>query len=413
MLCLILIRKYLLHIIFSITFIINLILLAIVEGPIWGLLCFPLWTLIFLTFLLTINKKLIKKKKWKNKLEKYFSLVLVIILIVSIFYLGFYFFMMPMTIIKSELNKSKLQDIADELFLDNYSDYQKTLKVLEWFDEDNHNIFNQYHLWEKGIKGLDIYRTTQFKLFNVEPYIGIRNFFDSASLWILTSKYGHCGEYGLLFRDIADACGLNVRLIRCNGENHVWNEVLINGSWIIVDATCHHPHIRGFNLSRDFMERKVGSDIPNVTIGNVSYVQAEWLNGTSIDVTSRYTNLTNITVSVVDENKKPIANVKVELYSLNRLAKYNTKQYNITDSEGKCNFKIGGGEYTFQAEVGFLPVLYGEYRDIYSEETQQHESKIVLKTNFVKSLSNSLYILIIIFAFLILYLKFVRKKKKI
>lgn len=53
-------------------------------------------------------------------------------------------------------------------------------------------------------------------------------------MWILASRCGACIEYSLLYRGLAVASNLTVRSVHNPGEDHNWDEVLINGSWVIV-----------------------------------------------------------------------------------------------------------------------------------------------------------------------------------
>jgi hypothetical protein len=308
------------------------------------------------------------------------------------------------------MNKPELERIASDLVIDTENDYEKTLAVLEWFDEDNKNIYNDYHLYEKDIKGFHPYFVNHFEIFGEEPYIGIRNFLYSSSLWILTSKFGWCGEFALLFRDIANACGLNVRQVVCNGEDHVWNEVLINGSWVRVDATKHHPQDNGFNLSKYFMERKVGTDIPGVRYGNVSYIYAEWLNGTRVDVTYRYTNLTNISLKVIDEEGNPISNIPVKLYSHNRVKKLYTGLSKNTNSTGECLFTIGGGDYSFKVDGGFFSILKGENRSKFPENDSYHEFEVIVKNDWFDKII--IVVMICLTIFIIFFYRCLFDKKR-
>jgi hypothetical protein len=402
-----------LQIILLIGLIINIIILLFINGPWWGFFCLPLWFLTVSFCFLYIKKFILKNIKitFKNvKIDRYFKLFILIFLFMSIVYLGYLFFMIPMSSIRAEMNKPELERIASDIVKDAENDYEKTLAVLEWFDEDNKNIYNDYHLYEKDIKGFHPYFVNTIEIFGEEPYIGIRNFLDSSSLWILTSKFGWCGEFALLFRDIANACGLNVRRVVCNGEDHVWNEVLINGSWVRVDATKHHPQDNGFNLSKYFMERKVGTDIPGVRYGNVSYVYAEWLNGTKVDVTYRYTNLTNISIKVIDEKGNFVSNIKVKLYSHNRGKKLYTGLSKITNSTGECLFRVGGGNFTFKADGGFFSTLKGENRSIFSENDSYHEFDVIVKNDWFDKII--IVVMICLTIFIIFFYRYLFDKKR-
>jgi len=269
-----------------------------------------------------------------------------------------------MTHLKAESNRALLEKIVSDIVKDAKTDREKVTKILEWFDRSKKNMYNYYYLNKKGMINFKL--LPKIRIFLGEPYIGIRVFNDRDSLWILTSRYGHCGEYALLFRDMANAAGIEVRRIRCLGENHEWNEVKLNGSWVPVDATAVNLPLRDGFVTFDFMERKVAGDM-RTRQGNVSYVYAEYLNGTIVDVTSSYTNLTNITILVVDDRGMPIPNARVEIFSHNRGGKRPTGLTKVTDSLGVCKLNMGGGDYTFEVKKGTIIPLTGSKREKFSE----------------------------------------------
>ncbi|GKY91276.1 hypothetical protein MPSEU_000100100 [Mayamaea pseudoterrestris] len=52
---------------------------------------------------------------------------------------------------------------------------------------------------------------------------------------LLETRKGRCGEYANLFGLYLRACGLDTRYV-CDWTDHVWNEVYLDGSWLMVDA---------------------------------------------------------------------------------------------------------------------------------------------------------------------------------
>ena len=385
------IKKNITKLVVLIALIINMIILVLINGSLWGFFCF---TFLFLTLTLFLSFRIYKKLNQKyfsglfkkeSKITKFTKLFIVMLCVLFITYGVYPVYMIGMSHIRSEANKSELQDVVNSIISPNMSDEEKTLALLEWFDEDKGNIFNQYHLYQKKTLGIPVYPMSHIVLYFSEPYFAVRSFLDNDAPWIYSSQYGHCGEYGLLFRYMAEIAGLKVRKINCLGEDHVWNEVKINGSWVIIDATCHHPQIKGYNKSSRFMEKKVGEDIKGITYGNVSYVIAEYLNGTREDVTQRYTlNRTNISIQIVDSAGIPIENMNVKLYSSNRVQLRYTGLYNITNKEGKCVFTVGGGSYTFKAEDVWFSPIYGKVSGSYSENQSYHEDKITMGFDWFK-----------------------------
>lgn len=291
--------------------------------------------------------------------------------------------MMEMTHLKAEANSSKLQKIVHKLVDNIQNDEEKTLRLLEWFNISASNIYNDYHLTKNGAKIYPIHINVE--LITKKPYIGVRTFNDEDSLWILTSKFGHCGEYALIFRDMAHTANLTVRKVTCKGEDHSWNEVLIDDEWVIVDATrvgvktADNNYQKFYNLDPAFMEKKLG--------GNISYVYAEYPNGKKEDITHRYTKLTTINILVQTPDKKPCTDVSIRVISHNRQKPRDIGINDlVTDENGKCSFIIGGGHYTIIAKTNGLMPLYGE-TTLSSIENHTYNLTIIMKLNWKKEVS--------------------------
>ena len=162
---------------------------------------------------------------------------------------------------------------------------------------------------------------------------------------------------------------LTVRSAHNAGEDHNWDEVFIDGRWIIVD-----PGWPIFNPSPDFYER-------NRSL-NISFVYGTYPNGTIVDLTERYTNVSLLKVSVVDEKNNPIEGAIVRFDSFNYF-KNGWEIYNCTtDKEGICKLKLGGGRYRVRVFVGNGVVGY--YNEVIFDltEGEEKEIRIVIKKNF-------------------------------
>ncbi|HEC92930.1 MAG TPA: transglutaminase domain-containing protein, partial [Candidatus Atribacteria bacterium] len=262
------------------------------------------------------------------------------------------------------------------------NDTQKTLALLKWFDRNGHNISNIYYRENENKILLNV--ANEWYIFSEEPYFGVRTSrYDPE--WIFARRCGRCGEYATLFTKLAYIAGLDVRKVVCKGEDHEWNEVKINNRQIVVDPTAVNlPKKTGFDLPRNFMEEKIKGDLKKskgivLKKGNVSYVYAIYPNATKdkIDITYRYTNLTNVTVITIDSNCQPMANVTIYVLSHNRLITRYTGLKGITNNTGKHTFTIGGGDYTFKAEKGDW---YGEKRISLSENLLQHNVILSMET---------------------------------
>lgn len=290
------------------------------------------------------TEKSINLKKMMEKVLKFKYIFLIIILL--IFFLS-PFYISPILVKNMEkyAHNEKTNDDLNNLALEitsNYSDDKnKTNALLNWFDKSPGNIIN--------ILGnpllLKIY---PLHICINQPYICIRINDQENPEWILKSRCGACGEYSMFFMEIADKANLKVRSIHDKGYDHNWDEVLIDGKWIIVDPSIVdlENNETGFNISNRYYDQ-------NWDRLGMSYVYALYPNKTTEDVTYRYTNLTNLTLTTTDENGKTIPNVDLILLSNNHPRRKNvdtTLQY-TTDSEGKCTIKVGGGNYTIISNI--------------------------------------------------------------
>jgi len=273
---------------------------------------------------------------------------LVIFLITLSGVTGFTCYSLIIPPIKVFLNQGHLNDLTQQLTKGKSTDHEKISALLEWFDPANNNIFDSWQLTHS--KNPYWIYLDQYMIFTpVPPYICVRCYEDVDVEWLLTSHCGACGEYSRLFMIMADDLGFEVRRVYAPGEDHFWNEVMINNSWIPVDSTSVSiKDGRDGWKNYSFFETKEG---------NVSYVWAEYLhNSTIIDRTSAYTNLTNITLTCKDENNNSIEGLTITILSNNLHREdriWNTyiegQPSPITNQTGVCEFRIGGGTYNFIA----------------------------------------------------------------
>jgi len=151
-------------------------------------------------------------------------------------------------------NREGLQSLVSGIIEDSVNGTERVRKIYEW-------MTNSTHL-------TNVYRSCSIDNYIVfipkPPFICLRLVGEEYPLWFLSSRCGACMEYSLLFREMANAANLTVRSVHNPGEDHNWDEVLINGEWIIVDAGW--PIL---NPSSSFYE--VGRGL------NVSYVYGMYL----------------------------------------------------------------------------------------------------------------------------------------
>ncbi len=311
-----------------------------------------IYEMCFMLLIIFRNKVKIDSNKYINpnfkdilKGAKRFRYIILLFAILLFFLSPIYLFSIMKYQIEDYANsyngKSDLHKLSIEITKEYNDDANKTKAILEWFNRDSMNIKNTY--------GNDLLLMIYpMHIFTNKPYFCIRLIGHDNPLWVLKSRCGACEENAMLFMEMANAANLTVRSIHNHGEDHNWDEVLIDRDWIVVDPVQVYlsENITGFNISRRFYDENWS---------NISYVFALYPNGTIDDITYRYTNLNNLTVLAFDENQKLISNVSIQIFSNNRPDKkrIDTGINCLTDPKGKCEIKLCGGNYT----------IYGQKKD--------------------------------------------------
>lgn len=178
---------------------------------------------------------------------------------------------------------------------------------------------------------------------------------------------GTCGDVSNTFRLMMDFLKIPARSVGTSGEDHEWNEFLLNGTWVHIDASA--DDIPKLNDSGIYY-RPRGD---NGGWGkNISYVYGIYSNGTRIDLTSNYvphSKIGNITVMVTDRSQLPIPGVTINFKSKflmfdNKTNKPLVSTSCVTDYQGKCTVALGQNNFTVSAEHMCLPIL--EYPCIFT-----------------------------------------------
>lgn len=351
------------------------ILLTVFVWPHFGLYPFEVGGIIFFVGVLPILLEILslplklEKIKENNKIQIDSALnffrrrYIVTILVLTIIFCS------PLYIesvieLGAENNRGELTKIVNRITENSTNDIAKTKSILAWFDRSKEEI--------RGIYGKDLlFEIYPIFLFTEKPYFCVRIIGHNAPLWVLSSRCGACEENSLLFSAMADAANLTVRSIHNHGENHNWDEVFINGSWVIIDpGNVDLARGRdGFNLSARLFEE--GRNL------NISYVFAEYPDGTRKDVTQRYTNVSSITFIAWDNEENPAPNVTLTIFSNNWMPNFRTDLNCTTDYEGKCNLSLGGGSYTITAKNDDFVPLCGKHNCII-EENKGYEENLFL-----------------------------------
>ena len=291
---------------------------------------------------------------------------------------------------QSEKTEDNLIKLTTKIISNCTDDFNKTLIILKWFNKGSDNITN--------ILGYpNLLQIYPLHIYMNKPYFCIRLDGHNNSKWILKSRCGACEEYSMFFMQIADLSNLTVRSIHDRGYDHNWDEVLINGEWIVVDPSIVNleDNQTGFNISQGYYDNNWGR------LG-MSYVYAIYPNGTIEDVTYRYTNLSNLTIITFDEAKNPIPNVNVRILSNNNRKNVDTDLILITNSEGKINLKIGGGSYTIISKINNNNTNIFNKTTISVVENENISYPIILKNDhfwWIQHIPNRLISIISIIAY--------------
>jgi hypothetical protein len=376
---------------------------------VWSIIKFLIGVFVIFAFLSPLEPKLKKvtklNKKWiKIDDKKWFKSIAIIIMVFLIFNQTVFVFplaVMPVRNYKVDQNFVEIQKIVDRITENKDTDLEKTMAIFEWFNSTNHNIFNTWR--PPGLKSIFV-NDNWIVIRGITPYffkVSYRTSDNSNPLWILTSRTGNCGEYAKLFTEMAHRAGLEARTILPKEMDHVWNEVLIDEDWIVVDPSR-------------FLFNPDPHSYKNET-GNFSYVYAlgPWDGEqTKIDVTSNYTDTATVNITTVDLENNIVPNVNITVYSNNENGGKTELSFKTNES-GKYQVKIGVGTVTFKSSNGpyiksTKKTLYGnEFYDIFI----QMEVKKPDETSMLKEILFNILIVIIIVLTFVLVVIFVKKKK--
>ena len=351
--------------------------LLFTDGQYWILSCLALWVLMFYLIICFLEfvcydlfhpwmehklegfskTRFFKKSLSKNhstqrftKINRYiykYVLPIMISILILIPYLTIH--MGVLTHWKAEQNVSECERIAFQSIDSAFTNESKAIQILNYFNEQHSRIFNAYRLRNNYLFALDEGR---IQFYSTYPYIAVRTYTEDDSCWIITSEFGHCGEYANLYRFMCHQISLRVRKVCTDGEDHCWNEVYINDSigWKLIDATTvsSNDENNGYdNVNKTWMKQKLG--------GNLSYVTAKEVDGNTVDITMNYTTIVNATVKTITSNGDPISNVLIKVYSNNRYEEGRfTSIKGTTENNGEYTFLVGVGNYTFKAQKNKL-----------------------------------------------------------
>lgn len=378
--------------------------LFIVNGPFWLLLSLVEWILfVYVLWIIYLRHSSKQKTKWNiPEFFKGFIITLIILLPLLLSLVSYPIIMIPITYVRAEANRAEVEELVFDITKNCTTNESKVISLLNWFERESGNIKN---IWSGKSLG-------PLKFLGYSPkdwIICVRTLERKPALFVFTSRCGACEEHSVLFREMANVAGLQVRSVICHGIDHLWDEVLIDEQWLIVDPAnvVFSKNKSGYNLSAESFERGHAGKTHNI-----SYVFAEYPDRSVEEITYRYAgNLSCINITTVDENLKPVSNVEITVFSNNKFTKRNTGLSFHTDGFGKYQLSIGGGSVTFESiSNDFIP-LYGE-KTRYFNDSESYDLILVLKGDWTKSIPLTILIVFSIISITIIDVYFGLRKKK-
>ncbi|MBO4489024.1 MAG: transglutaminase domain-containing protein [Bacteroidales bacterium] len=184
----------------------------------------------------------------------------------------------------------------------------------------------------------------------------------SAPLATIRTSHGRCGEESTLTVTALRAVGIPARQCytprwaHCD-DNHAWVEVWVDGKWWFLGACEPDPDLNmgwfAYPSTRTMMvHTNVFGDYhgPEEVNKKTPYYSC-------INVLSNYADTVHLTVTVVDEQHKPIKEALVR-FKLYNYAEYYTLAAKLTDENGQASLVTGKGDLLVWVSKGDLYNFY-------------------------------------------------------
>ncbi len=278
-----------------------------------------------------------------------------------------------------------------------------TAKLISSEESDPQTIVNKIADW----LNVNIEYDTSFYYFYPFPPFQLWRQTNPSAEWIMTIKRGGCEEFATLFSGLAGAAGIESRVVHNSAEDHVWSEILINGTWTHFDPGL--PLDKRFNNPGVYERPKAEGGWEK----QLSYVCFIDENGKQRDITSKYTDVGRLSVHVTKDGT-PVENAKVTVKSrflMENYPGYNQPRLaleNFTDKSGLCTFDLGGNNYTVVAEigqiVGFRDETIVNLKENDTTSVELHPTKLALLLSL-----GDILIIVMVIAFLLISIFFVIK----
>jgi len=197
--------------------------------------------------------------------------------------------------------------------------------------------------------------------------------------WYLFLNKGNCGEFGIVFEDMANRTGLTCRKVAINGfidfngrtENHAWSEVLLNGTeWVVADSgfNFYPPTNHYFNYSEIWLlgpvyafegrvqvEDRTAHYIPNTErIIVVSTRDGETIPNCSIEIEMNYNGKSQRVVGTaikLETNESGLCPVTLGIYDNTSYTLRIIDSKSIYQYEGETDIILGNDTGEIKIEV--------------------------------------------------------------
>ncbi len=170
----------------------------------------------------------------------------------------------------------------------------------------------------------------------------------SAPLATLKTSHGRCGEESTLTVTALRAVGIPARQCytprwaHCD-DNHAWVEAYVDGKWHFLGACEPDPELdMGWFAVPSSRTMMVHTNVFGKYLGPEE-VNKQTRYYSCINVLSNYADTVRLTVTVTDENNRPIPDATV-LFKLYNYAEYYTLASRKTDLQGQASLITGKGD---------------------------------------------------------------------
>ncbi|WP_319643406.1 transglutaminase domain-containing protein [Methanovulcanius yangii] len=253
-------------------------------------------------------------------------------------------------IVEQSSNESNKKDKIEKILVFIVDDYYQT------YSQKNHYNFIIF----------DYYGNISFKETNPR----FRSIISSSDPYrAVYYNIGACYELALIFNETASKAGFTSRIVFTNCEDHFWNEVFLNDSWIHVDPTLFYHYYRD------------GDDYENSWFNNPEiYNDLSWYNGYSQIlvygsnevVSQNYLNLGNLSV-ITPENINKIVitpnssrrDIVIHANTSNYTISLGEKGYFVTAEKNSMN------PYILYEDTGYAIIIGNESTSLYLDPRTQ------------------------------------------